>query len=84
MILEYKIECTIHSHRTRDGIIDLCAGDCPSRILVHFTYSADIQCFTPIRLDLLDQVAIAVVDNLDGFPLTVTEINLLSASKAWV
>ena len=60
MILEHIVQCTTDSHRARDGIVGLGARDRATRTLVHFINSTHIQGLASARVDLLDQVAIAI------------------------
>jgi len=67
MILKHIIQCTIDAHRAT-GIVNGRLGHCAARGLVHFVDSAPVRSTAPIGFNFLDEIPVAVVDELGGLP----------------
>ncbi len=68
LVLERVIQDALDPHGACGGIVFDRARHRAAGVLVHFVDSAHVQCPAAVRLDLFDEIPIAVIDELRGLP----------------
>ena len=66
MVFESIVERAVDSHCTCDGVVSHCALNTSARGFVHFIDSTHINGLASVGLDLLHEIAIAIIDELGG------------------
>ena len=66
MIFQHIVECTIDSHRSADGVVRCRACYRSAGVFVDFVESTHVDCPAVVGIDLFDEIAVAVVEELRG------------------
>ena len=64
MIFEHVVECTIDSHRSAGGVVRCRACYRSAGVFVDFVESTHVKGFAIVRINFLDEISIAIVNEL--------------------